>query len=302
MDSKDLKFFLQVCKDKSIRKAASNLYITHQGLSKSLINLENEIGAKLFNRTRNGIELTQNGDIVLKYVEQILYEVECMNDELHQERNESVTLPLACSFGVKSALSPEFLLAYNKINSKINLQVTEKPDLLVDEAVIEEKAAIGFTIGPVDTGQFDAVSIKKHDLYLLVHKSNPLARKDRISIFDLKDEKFILFNKDFRIRHLITRKCEEAGFSPNIVIEIPEVIMAHKFSHLNYGVAVTVDLFLGDFKHKDVIALPFEDEECVWEIYMITKKGIQHTPIVRNFMNFVKDWGEYSLTNKLAQA
>ena len=292
MDLRELKYFLQVCKDKSIRKAASNLYITHQGLSKSLINLENELGVKLFNRTQNSIELTKNGDIVLKHVEQILYDVECMYHELLKDCNEAVSLTLACSFGVKSALSPEFLFEYNRLNSYLHFQVIEKPDLLVDEAIIDKKASIGFTIGPVDTNRFEAVSIQKHNLYLLVHKSNPLASKDKISFFDLKNEKFILFNKEFRLHHLIIKKCKEAGFSPNIIMEIPEVIMAHKFSQLNYGVSVTVDFFVNDFMNKDVIALPFEDEELIWEIYMITKKGNQLTPIEKNFMNFVENWGK----------
>lgn len=43
MDIKTLKYFLQICKDGSFSKAAKNLYISQQGLSKAISNLEKEI-------------------------------------------------------------------------------------------------------------------------------------------------------------------------------------------------------------------------------------------------------------------
>ena len=291
MNVKDLTFFLHVCKAKSIRKAAKTLYITPQGLSKSIKNLEDELKFQLFYRTSNGIALTEHGEIVKKYSKHILQDVECMNAELINLINiNQGEIVIASAYGITSALSPEYLLEYKKANSNVNLNIAEYPDLIVEQAIFEEKAILGFTIGPVDTSKFDAVLIQKHKLNLLVNVKNPLSKKDKISFEDLKNEKFILVNKDFKTHHSIVKKCESVGFSPNISFDISEISMAHKFCNLNYGISVTVDYIMQDIHLDNVYALPFEDESCTWKIYMITKKDAYLPHTVKRFINYVKRW------------
>lgn len=288
MDLKELMFFSQVCKDNSIRKAASNLYITHQGLSKSIKCLEKELGVELFKRTKIGIEITENGYIVMKYVDRILNEVKSMNDELNEKGNERVDLLIVVSYGVTSAISPRYLVDYNKVDSRVNLDLTEEPDLLAEKAVLEEKAEVGLIVGPVDINRFDAVPFQRHTPYLLVRKENPLSKKNKISFSDLKNESFIMFNKDFRLHHLIKKKCEEAGFRPNILIEVSKFIMGIKLCNLNYGVTITYDCVLNDITSKDLCAIPFDDEEFILEIYIVTKKGNCLSATVKSFMNYIR--------------
>lgn len=67
MELDDLKVFTEVAKLKSISHAATRLYLTQPTVSKKIKRLENEIGAQLFVRTRNGVELTQSGNIFYSY-------------------------------------------------------------------------------------------------------------------------------------------------------------------------------------------------------------------------------------------
>jgi len=289
LNIKDLTFFLQVCKDESIRKAAKTLYITPQGLSKSIKTLEDELQFQLFNRTTNGIILTEYGQIVRKHAHQILHDVQCMNTELINLINTNQgEIIIASAYGITSALSPEYLLEYKKTNPNIKLNIVEYPDLLVEQAVFEEKAIIGFTIGPVDTNKFDVVLIQTHKLNLLVNVKNPLSKKDKVSFEDLRNEKFILVNNDFKTHHNIVEKCKNAGFSPDINFDICEISMAHKFCKLNYGVSITVDYVMQDMQFDEVRSLSFEDETCTWKIYMITKKDSYMTHTAKNFMTHVK--------------
>ena len=291
MNIKDLTFFLHVCKDKSIRKAAKTLYITPQGLSKSIKKLEGELQVQLFYRTTNGIVLTEYGEIVMKHAQYIIHDAQCMNTELiNLSYKTHGEILIACANGITSALSPDYLLEYKKANPDVNLNIIEHPDRLVEQAVFEEKAILGFTIGPVDTKKFDAVLIQTHKLNLLVNVKNPLSKNEKISFEDLKNEKFILVNKDFNTHNNIVNKCQNAGFSPDIIFDISEISMAHKFCKLNYGVSVTVDYVLQDLQFDEVSALPFEDETCTWEIYMITKKNTYLSHTAKSFMNYVKRW------------
>lgn len=291
MHIKDLTFFLHVCKIKSIRKAASDLYITPQGLSKSIKLLEDELQFQLFYRTPNGIVLTEYGEVVKRHAEAILQSVKDMNVELSDLSNiNHGEVIAACAYGVNSALSPEYLLEYRKLNPDINLNIVEYPDILVEQDVFEEKAAVGFTIGPVDSNKFDAVLIQSHKLNLIVNVKNPLVKKEKVSFEDLKNEKFMLVNKEFNTHHNIVKKCINVGFTPDILFNISEISMAHKFCSLNYGISVTVDYIVQDIQFDNVLPIPFEDETCTWDIYMITKKNTYLSPPTRSFINFMKMW------------
>lgn len=291
MNIKDLTYFLHICKDQSIRKASKTLFITPQGLSKSIKNLEDELQFPLFYRTTHGIVLTEFGEIVKKYAEFILHNVQCMHNEIISLKNGlRGEISIACAYGVTSALSPEYLLEYKKANPNIILNIAEYPDLLVEKAVLEDNSALGLTIGPIDIDKFDTVLVQRHKLKLLVNTRNSLSKKDKISFKDLKNEKFILVNKDFKTYHNIVNKCKEASFIPDICLEVSEISMAHKFCKLNYGISVTVDYVFQDLQFDEVIAVPFEDETCNWEIYMITKKNTHLTTTAKNFINHIKIW------------
>ncbi|MDS0527474.1 LysR family transcriptional regulator [Clostridium sp. SHJSY1] len=291
MNIKDLKFFLQICKDKSIRKAAKPLYITPQGLSKSLKNLEDELQFQLFYRTTNGLILTEYGEIVKKHAEYILSDVEGMHSELINSNNAlQEELVISCAYGVINALSPEFLLKYQKANPNIKLKIIEYPDLLVDKAISEENFILGLTLGPINTDKFDYIHLQKHNLNLLVNIKNPLSKKDTISFEDLKNETFILFNKNFKTHNIIVEKCNHFGFSPNISFDISEISSAYKLCHMDYGISFTVDYINSDIKFDNVLYLPLEDTTCTWDVYLITKKGSYLSHSTKNFINYIKMW------------
>lgn len=61
MEYKQLEFFLAVCEQKSFSRAAEVCYVSQQAISKSLANLEQELGVQLFVRNSGGVALTEAG-------------------------------------------------------------------------------------------------------------------------------------------------------------------------------------------------------------------------------------------------
>ena len=66
MDLKELRYFIRVYEEKSINKAATQLFITPQGLSKMIQHLEEDLHTKLFIRSMKGMEPTESGNLFLK--------------------------------------------------------------------------------------------------------------------------------------------------------------------------------------------------------------------------------------------
>ena len=88
MELRTLKYFLTVAKEENISKAANVLHLTQPTLSRQLMDLENELGIKLFIRGNRKVQLTDEGKLLCKRAEEIMTLV----DKTEQELNHSDTI------------------------------------------------------------------------------------------------------------------------------------------------------------------------------------------------------------------
>ena len=94
MDIKDLKVFQTIAKEESITKASRILYMTPQGISKIVKNLEAEMGCRLFTRNKSGMQLTESGRRFLEYADKDIEDYY----QSHQFGGPSVLPALCCGW------------------------------------------------------------------------------------------------------------------------------------------------------------------------------------------------------------
>lgn len=273
MDIKHLKYFLQICKDKSFSKAAQNLFITQQGLSKAIKRLEKDVQSPLFYRTVDGVKPTEFGEYLKNQSTHILEEFDLFLGDINKMTHlKSEKLSLGFSFGVLNALSTDLISNFKKAYPQIELTTIEYQDFLCEKAILDGTLDVAITIGPVDESKFHSKIIKTHSLCLLINEKNPLSKKDEINFEDLKDEKFIIVNENFKLYHNFVNRCKEVGFKPNIIFTTAEIFITHKLSRLNKGIGISVDFVVDDINYPNVYSRPFSDKSFVWDITLIYKK------------------------------
>ncbi len=290
MDTKDLNSFLQVCRDGSITKAAKSLYITPQGLSKIIINLEQELNIPLFYRTTNGLTLTEYGEVLIERAKHIVSELEEIENYYTNYINISGQLSLASAYGVIAAFSPKFLFEFKKRFPNINLKWWEYSDFNAEKAIFDGDADCGLIKGPIDNEELDSEIIASYKPMVLVPRDHKLSSKNRLSVNDLRDEKIILESREFKIYHNFKKACKEAGFSPTIIFETTELSLAHKLCQQGLGLAVTVDFAVEDMPLNGFKAIPFKEGGPVWEVYFVTKKYISKAHAVKRFESYIKEY------------
>lgn len=297
MDTKDLKCFLQVCHDGSITKAAKALYITPQGLSKIIINLEQELNITLFYRTANGLSLTEYGELLMKRSKHIISELDEIVNYFNNHNNITGQINLASAYGVIAAFSPKFLFDFNQKAPNINLKWREYSDFRAESAIWNGEADCGLIKGPINNEQFDSVMLASYNPMVLVPKGHKLYGSNIISINDLRDEKIILESSEFKIYHNFKNACEKAGFSPSIIFETTEISLAHKLCQQGFGLAITVDFAVEDIPMTDYKAIPFKGDGPKWEVYFVTKKHISKTPTVKFFEEYIREYVKTNIKN-----
>jgi len=291
MNSKDLISFLQICKVKSITKAAKLLFITPQGLSKIVKNLEIELNVPLFYRQSTGITLTEYG----KILEQRAIHIAACLDEVQTEFNRMIAvekgeIKFASAYGILNALSPECIFEFRKRYPHIVLKYYEYPDAQIDNLVFKGEVDFGLAVEPIDEAEFNKFSVCSHKLYLLVNKKNPLSKKTRVEFKDLTNEQFILEGTEFKLYHNFLGKCKDAGFIPNIIFETSGLSLCHKLVKQNKGISISVDYAIQDIKYENVVAIPFVERDFLWNTCIITKKFQQDFNNITKFIKFLLEW------------
>lgn len=293
MNLKDLEYFKTVCQHKSITKAAHALYLTPQGLSKIIKNVENELGTSLLNRTGTGVTLTEAGAFLYERLPDFLNtyhdlcsEIRCIDQRQNHE------IDLLSAYGILRLVTPECLVDFRQKYPHIKLNYREYPDRQVERMFREGEGNVAFTVGGGTLRDTRYTLMERYEIKLLVNRRHPLSRKKSVSVREIQGEKLYIESSEFHIHHLITSQCKTAGFEPDIVFETSGFSLCHKMVQQNKGISVTVDFIFEDMHQEDLVMLPFEEGPFYWETYMLTREGKADNPDIQLFHGHVMHWME----------
>lgn len=217
MDLRVLRYFLLVAKEQSFTKAAKQLNITQPTLSRQLAALEEDLGAKLFDRGGQSVTLTNEG-LLLK--RRALEMVDLEEKLLSEFQSDSESVEGKIVIGCGEFLAVETL-------AKICKQFREKYPLVqfvlhtgTADSILERMGKglvdIGLFLEPVNTEGLDYIRIQGSDHWVITMKTtDPLAKKEKITKEDLLPLSLILpersnvqselanwFGKDFSKLHI----------------------------------------------------------------------------------------------------
>ena len=126
MQTKQLEYFVEVAKTSSINQTAQKLFISQQALSASITSLERELGYSLFNRTKQGVSLTEKGAVVYKEAQQVLEIVHGWTNTPDTEHDIiSGTVHVAAPTAICNSIMPDIILACRKQYPGITIQLYE---------------------------------------------------------------------------------------------------------------------------------------------------------------------------------
>jgi len=290
MTIKELEEFIVICKKGSLAKASKELFMSPQGLSRVLKNLENELDCTLVNRVASGLELTESGESLRDYAEIVLKEYDELKMKIEKIRaSADGSVDLLMAYDIIRLLTPECIMDFQRIYPNVSFSFGEYPDRMVESLLLEKKGNVALSVGPFTGDCFEVQILKKCNLGLLVYEDHPLARRSHVKIEDIIDEKLYLENSTFKLNEFIQSRCWNKGFEPNIVFETNGFDMCYKMCRMKKGISVTVDFIHEDMKNEGLIMIPFEENDMVWEVGLLTPKDRMTESAVQKFCHFIEN-------------
>ena len=215
-----LKYVDEVARTGSIRKAAEQLHFTPSALTRRIMDLEAELGAKLFERTARGMRLTAAGELFVVHARSQLAEVEGLRSGIEALRGlRRGIVRIACS----QALAPDFLPraigAFRRLHPQINFDVR-----VVDhERAMEELESYGVDIvlvfSPAPLARFQQIAAVEQRLVALLPADHALASREIVRLRDCARYPVALSDRSTGGRQLIDSFSARTGVQFEIAVE-----------------------------------------------------------------------------------
>jgi len=269
MDVHQLRVFRTVVQTKSFSRAASQLYISQPMVTKTIKQLEDELGIRLIERTSKYFLLTDAGQRLYELSSDVIHRFDDIERELSDIREAntgSVTLagpPLSLA-----TYFPNLLKMMRNTYPGIHISLLESGSKTTVDMVCDNRADIGISQMPVDSMDVDVYPIVHDRCILLVNENHPFAKEEKISISRLANEKFIALGQGFVMYDTVQNICREFGFSPKIVFHTTLVSFAEHLVSLNEGIAILPRPLVDTYRPDGVCTVELE-EYLPWDVAAI---------------------------------
>jgi DNA-binding transcriptional LysR family regulator len=221
MELRHLKYFLAVAEELNFTKAAEKLFISQPPLSRQIIELENEIEAKLFIRNNKKVELTEAGKYFEKEVRELFLNLERISVKTKKiSENVSGEFRIAYISSIYSAVISDLIKHLKGQFPYVNFKLFEISTTKQLDALEQGKIELGIIRSPVKSPKIKS-QLWFQDGFSVVYNKSIIQINSEKEIPNLKDETFVFFNKDYapHYHEVLLELCAFYGFTPKVVHE-----------------------------------------------------------------------------------
>lgn len=281
MEIKQLKYFVEICRFKSFSKAADICYISPQGMSMSMLRLEEELGCRLFIRSTHGIRLTPQAEFLLPRAKKILSIMNDCNQFFKNENSSDTVLPLLFSHGTLEEYAGSVISTFSEKHPEVKIKVKECSDLDCDEAVLNEEVEMALTVGPVPEDVFSYQHLFSSNYALIVADTHPLANRESIGIEELKGLPLAVMQGGLRTYPNLRSACCKAGFEPNVQVFADNILLVFYMATKENVCGISTLHLFKRLNMPNLCAIPINSRDFSWDIYQIRKKDGALSPAAR---------------------
>jgi len=233
MELRHLRYFVAVAENLSFTRAAARLRLAQPSLTRQIHNLENELGVRLLNRSRNQVSLTEEGRTFLVDARRILtLASESVQAVQRLSRGEGGQLNIAYPSNFDFQLLPETLRLFRQTLPYISLNLFDMNPAEQMRALEARKIDLGF-VGlrpPAAAENLQWERIARHKTVVVLPARHRLAGKRQIKLVDLETMFFVGMSEKTHpgFREWLDATCQQSGFTPRVLqdAELEPTLMA----------------------------------------------------------------------------
>jgi LysR family transcriptional regulator, hydrogen peroxide-inducible genes activator len=239
MELHQLRYFVAVARLRNFSRAADRCNVSQPSLSQQIMKLEDELGERLFERTKRKVDLTPAGELFLDHAVRVADEIELARDAV---RDVSTLVRGRVILGVLPTIAPYYLptrlRAFSERFPGIEVVVNEDTTAQLAKAVMENEIDLALVSMPVTGRGLLLEKLFDEELLIVVPADHRFAGNPKISLHSLKDERFILMHEGHCLSGQALRFCHGGGVAPNVHFRSAQIETILAFVTSGHGVSI----------------------------------------------------------------
>ncbi|HHW45584.1 MAG TPA: LysR family transcriptional regulator [Clostridiales bacterium] len=284
MELLQLKYFCVAARYQNFTKAAEYFSIPQSSISKTIANLERELGCKLFDRAGRHVYLNETGKVFLEKAEVALRNLEDGVVRI-QELSSNAKKNIRLAVWEGSKLLPDILTAFGKVDRTVSFSLVQHSN----ENMLQD-FDLCISALPLNDNGLDFTPLITEEILLALPVDHPLAGRDSIELPLLKDESFIGLTSGKSLRRITDAYCNMHGFLPKIIFESDDPATVRGLIENGLGVAFIPEKTWKSAHTGKIKYLRIKGGGCRRTIAISWHKGRHLPESARKFKQFVIDW------------
>ncbi|PXY46172.1 LysR family transcriptional regulator [Flavobacterium hydrophilum] len=288
MELRHLKYFLAVAEELNFTKAAEKLYISQPPLSRQIMELEDELQAKLFIRNNKKVELTEAGKYFEKEVKDLFQHLERISVKTKKiAENVSGEFRIAYISSIYSSVISELIQHLKEQFPYVNFKLFEISTTKQIEALEKGKIDLGIIRSPVKSPKIKSQLWFK-DGFSVVFNKNFINIGSEKDIPNLENETFVFFNKDYapHYHEVLLELCAFYGFTPKVVHESNNINSIVQLVKNGLGISIVPSNIAKNNQDSDLGFVELKKVNLFTDVSLITSKE-DHSEITQLAVAFL---------------
>lgn len=271
MTLQQLKYIITVAECGSITSAAGKLLVTQPSLSKSVSELEKEMGITIFYRNNRGVYLSEEGAKFLSYARQVIEQAELLEQQYKEKENVRRVFAVSAqhyAFVVNAFVA--LVKEYGNNKYEFTLRESRTYDIVEDVRTSRSELGILFLsnfnreiiLRIIQNADLKFVSLFTVKPHVFVSSENPLAKKSKIILEDLKVFPRLTYEQGINNSFYYSEELHSTEESPQSIVVTDRATLFNLLIGLN-GYTISSGILSSDLNGTNIVSIPLQSDEVM---------------------------------------
>jgi LysR family hydrogen peroxide-inducible transcriptional activator len=288
MELHQLRYVCAIAETGSFSRAAERCQVAQPSLSQQVLKLEQDLGAKLFDRLGRSVRLTEAGRAFLPHARSILGQMEAARSSVAEQCADlrgSVAVGVIPT--IAPYLMPRYTAAFAKKHPEAKLRIVEDTTPVLVESLRNLSIDLAILALPLRHKDLEIVPLWTEPLFAVLPAQHRLAGAASLALKDLRGESFVMLRDGHCFRDLSIAACSHARVTPRIAFESGQ--FSSLFGMVAAGVGISLVPEMAIDRNADCRYVRLSDARATRTIVAATLRGRSFNRVQRAFLSGITD-------------
>ncbi|BDR57278.1 LysR family transcriptional regulator [Xylocopilactobacillus apis] len=282
MNFRDLEYFNKLVELRNYSQTARYFQVTQPTISYTIKRLEDQIGATLIERET--MNLTLAGQQFYEHTQKISFEMQLLDKDIDDILSPKIKIGLPPIITNYLLNQSKYLKIIKKNLNKLEVHSSESQQSFRDLLNGELDASFIGSVNPITVNELESQILTRHHFKIICSNQSPLAKKKSVSFDDLKEEKFILLDKETTHQQVFAQLMSRHLFNPNIIFRTSNFQTILTLVKNNSGISFLTEAALAG-QEKELVPLELtEAQNILFYTNLVSRARKYPNPHLESFL------------------